>query len=65
MISNIKKGLDSALEVALKTNVERETMKNFINKSFKLLQNWDYGFQLNQTQASIFMAYEVAFYSYF
>ena len=49
MIANIQKGLDSALEVTLKTKAERDTMRNYINKSFKLLQNWDYGFQLNQT----------------
>jgi acyl-homoserine lactone acylase PvdQ len=44
IISNVQKGLESALEVSLKTKAERDTMRNYIKKSFKLLQDWDYGF---------------------
>ena len=44
IISNVQKGLESALQVYLKTKAERDTMRSYINKSFKLLQDWDYGF---------------------
>ena len=44
IISNVQKGLESALEVSLKSKAERDTMRNYIKKSIKLLQDWDYGF---------------------
>lgn len=57
--------MESALNTVYKSKKERDVMRIYIQEAFKQLENWDYGFQLNQTQASIFMAFEVAFYSYF
>jgi hypothetical protein len=65
IISNVKKGLESALNAVYKSKAERDITRIYINEAFKQLENWDYGFQINQTQASIYMAFEVAFYSYF
>jgi len=44
IISNVQKGLESALAISLNSKAERDTVRNYINKSFKLLQDWDYGF---------------------
>ena len=40
-------------------------MRTKINKSFKLLREWNFAFELDQIQASIYLAFDFAFATYF
>ncbi len=49
IMSNVERGLDSALNLTYRTKAERESMRSYILRAFNDWKSWDFGFRLNQT----------------
>jgi hypothetical protein len=65
IIRNVEKGLDSVLNVIKKTHQERENLRNLYIFARDLLQNWDFRFNYEQIQPSIYLAFEYNFATFF
>lgn len=66
IIKNVEKGLESALDITFKANEAKKAhMRSMISNSFKLWRDWNFAFELDQIQASIYLAFDVAFATYF
>ena len=65
IMANVEKGLESALKVIYKTQSQRDRMSKMMKNAFDLFKEWDYKFELETVPASLYLAFELSFATYF